>query len=200
MGGFAEYDDYDGLGLASLVRKGAVTPSELVDEAIARIERLNPQLNAVIQDMYDIARETAAGHVPDGPFKGVPFLLKDVMATYAGVPMCAGSRFLKDFVPDHDSELVKRFKAAGVVIVGKTNLPEFGIMPITEPLALRPDEQPLGSHAKRRRLEWRLGRRGGRPHRAPSSRKRWGWLDSDSRLVLWRLRPQAEPRPQPARP
>ncbi len=112
MSGFAEYDRYDGLGLADLVRRREVTPSELVEEAISRVDRLNPQLNAVIQEMYDPARKAAESHVPDGPFRGVPFLLKDLIAAYAGVPTRGGSRFLRDYVPDHDSEIVRRYKAA----------------------------------------------------------------------------------------
>lgn len=142
MGDFSDYDKYDGLGLAELVRKKEVKPSELVEEAIDRIERLNPQLNAVIYKMYELARKAADGDLPDGPFKGVPFLMKDILMAYAGVPLTNGSRFFKDFIPDHDSELVKRFKAAGVVVVGKTNLPEFGLVPITEPELFGPTNNP----------------------------------------------------------
>ncbi|MEA1871957.1 MAG: amidase [Chloroflexota bacterium] len=142
MSGFSDYDKYDGLGLAELVRKKEVKPSELVEEAISRIERLNPQLNAVIYKMYELAREAADGDLPDGPFKGVPFLMKDILMAYAGVPLTNGSRFFKDFVPDHDSELVKRFKAAGIIVVGKTNTPEFGLVPITEPELFGPTNNP----------------------------------------------------------
>jgi len=109
MTGFREYDKYDGLGLAELVRKKEVKPSDLVEEAISRIEELNPQLNAVIHKMYDLARKAAKGNLPDGPFSGVPFLLKDLMADFAGVPMRKGSRFHTEFGPNHDSELVRRF-------------------------------------------------------------------------------------------
>jgi amidase len=150
MSGFSDYGKYDGLGLAELVRKKEVEPSELVEEAIGRIERLNPQLNAVIFKMYDAAQKTAKGSLPDGPFKGVPFLMKDILMAYAGVPLTNGSRFFKDLVPDHDSELVKRFKAAGVIVVGKTNLPEFGLVPITEPELFGPTNNP-----------WDLGRTSG---------------------------------------
>jgi amidase len=132
LSGFPEYDRYDGLGLAELVRNGEVKPSELVEEAITRIEGLNPKLNAVIHKMYDQAREESQAELPDGPFKGVPFLLKDLLAACAGVPLSNGSRFNKDFIPDHDSELVKRYKAAGVIVVGKTNTPEYGLLPVTE--------------------------------------------------------------------
>ncbi len=124
----------DATAQAELVRKKEVRPIELVEAAIERIERLNPTLNAVITPMYDLARHRATGHqLPDGPFKGVPFLLKDIMASYAGVRMAMGSKLLQNFVPDHDSELVVRLKQAGLIILGKTNLPEFGILPTTEP-------------------------------------------------------------------
>jgi len=142
MTSFSDYDKYDGLGLAELVRKKEVKPSELVEEAISRIEELNPQLNAVIYKMYDLARRAADADLPDGPFKGVPFLMKDILMAYAGVPLTNGSRFFKHFIPDHDSELVKRFKSAGIIVVGKTNLPEFGLVPITEPELFGPTSNP----------------------------------------------------------
>jgi len=142
MSGFSDYDKYDGFGLAELVRKKEVKPCELVEEAISRIEKLNPQLNAVIYKMYELARKAADRDLPDGPFKGVPFLMKDVLMAYAGVPLSNGSRFLKDYIPDHDSELVKRFKAAGIIVVGKTNTPEFGLVPITEPELFGPTNNP----------------------------------------------------------
>jgi amidase len=142
MTGFSDYAQYDGLGLAELVRKKEVKPGELVEEAISRIEKLNPQLNAVIHKMYDLAQKAAEGNLPDGPFKGVPFLLKDLMAVYAGVPMRSGSRFHQGYVPDHDGELVKRFKAAGLVVVGKTNTPEYGLTPVTEPELFGPTNNP----------------------------------------------------------
>jgi amidase len=142
MSGFNDYEKYDGFGLAELVRKKEVKPSELVEEAISRIEKLNPRINAVIHKMYELARKAADGDLPDGPFKGVPFLMKDILMAYAGVPLTNGSRFFKDFVPDHDSELVKRFKAAGIIVVGKTNTPEFGLVPITEPELFGPTNNP----------------------------------------------------------
>ena len=142
MSGFSEYNEYDGLGLASLVRKGEVTPGELVEAAITRIEKLNPQINAVIHTMYDQARAAVARGLPDGPFTGVPFLLKDLLVAYAGEPLRAGSRFYRDFVPDHDSELVRRYKAAGLVTLAKTNLPEFGLLGITEPELFGPTNNP----------------------------------------------------------
>jgi amidase len=142
MTGFSDYGKFDGLGLADLVRRREVKPSELVEEAISRIEELNPQLNVVIHKMYDLARKAAEQNVPDGPFSGVPFLLKDIVADYAGVPTRKGSRFHSDFVPDHDSEIVRRFKAAGVIVLGKTNTPEYGLVPVTEPELFGPSYNP----------------------------------------------------------
>lgn len=130
--GFAEYDRYDGLGLAHLVRKGEVSPLELLEEAIARVERHNPTLNAVVHKAYDEARATAKGRLPDGPFKGVPFLIKDIGMAVKGWPMTSGSAYLRGYVPDYDAELVKRYRASGAVLFGKTNTPEFGIPGTTE--------------------------------------------------------------------
>ena len=132
----------DATAQAELVKRKQVQPIELVDAAITRIERLNPALNAVITPMFESARDAARGAVPDGPFRGVPFLLKDLHASYAGVPMASGSLFLRDFVPEHDSELVVRLKRAGLIIVGKTNTPEFGILPTTEPSLFGPTLNP----------------------------------------------------------
>jgi amidase len=137
-----ELDLLDATAQAELVRRGEVKPTELVDAAIERIERVNPELNAVVTPMYELAREAASGDLPDGPFKGVPFLLKDIFASYAGVRLTYGSRFLKDYVADHDSELVVRLKRAGLVVIGKTNAPEFGILPTTEPALFGPCRNP----------------------------------------------------------
>ena len=124
----------DATAQAELVRKGEVKPLELVDAAIERVEKVNPALNAVVTPMYDIARERAGGDLPDGPFKGVPFLLKDLIAAYAGVPLTFASRFLSDYVPDRDCELVIRQKKAGLITIGKANASEFGILPASEPV------------------------------------------------------------------
>lgn len=142
MSVFEAYGECDGLGLAELVRTGEVQPIELVEEAIRRIEAVNPQLNAVIEPMYDQARQSAAAPLPDGPFKGVPFLVKDIMGDCAGVPSRRGSRFLSNWVHPHDSEIVRRYRQAGTVIVGKTNVPEFGLLPVTEPELFGPTNNP----------------------------------------------------------
>jgi amidase len=139
---FSEYDKYDALGLAELIRKRETTPIELCEEAVARIERINPKVNAVIFRMFDIARNTAKGALPEGPFAGVPFLLKDLLTSYAGVPLTMGSKAYKRYIPAQDSELMKRYKAAGVVVLGKTNTPEFGLMGITEPELHGPTRNP----------------------------------------------------------
>ncbi|MDE3135828.1 MAG: amidase [Acidobacteriota bacterium] len=132
----------DATAHAALVRRGEVTPLDLVEAAIARAQRVNPALNAIVTPLYDQARAAARGTLPDGPFRGVPFLLKDLVASYAGARMTGGSAFLRDYVPDHDSELVTRFRRAGLVIIGKTNTPEFGILPTTEPLLFGPCRNP----------------------------------------------------------
>ncbi len=132
----------DATAQAELVRRGELKPIELVDSAIERIERLNPAINAVVTPMYEQARTAAAGELPDGPFAGVPFLLKDLLASYAGVRMASGATLLRDFVPDYDSELVKRLKRAGLIILGKTNTPEFGLMATTEPRLFGPSRNP----------------------------------------------------------
>lgn len=140
--GFANYAEYDGLGLAELVDKGEVTPAELVEAAIERIERHNPTLNAVVHKAYDEARKIAAGDLPEGPFKGVPFLIKDLGAKVVGWPRSSGSNYAQVASDAEDSELIARYRAAGVVLVGKTNTPEFGIPGVTQSERLGPCGNP----------------------------------------------------------
>ena len=128
-----DYGKFDALGLADLVRRGEVTALELVDEAIRRTESVNGELNAVITEMFDHGRERAKQVLGDGPFAGVPFLMKDFVAEVAGVPFYEGSNFLDGYIPDEDSELYRRFCRAGLITIGKTNLPEFAIGTTTEP-------------------------------------------------------------------
>lgn len=142
MPNFPEYASHDALGLAQLVRDRQVPPLDLVEAAIARIEALNPSLNAVIHTMYDQARLAASGALPEGPFRGVPFLVKDLIATVAGEPFRCGSRFLRDYRPPADSELIRRYRATGLIITGKTNTPEFGLTPFTEPERFGPTRNP----------------------------------------------------------
>jgi amidase len=142
MAPFSEYDQFDALGLAELVRERKISAGEVCEEAIARAEALNPTLNAIILPLYDLARETARGRLLEGPFMGVPFLLKDVHHALKGVVMSSGSELLKSFVPDYDAEIVTRFKRAGVNILGKTNTPEFKLAYVTEPKAFGPTRNP----------------------------------------------------------
>jgi len=137
-----DYANYDGLGLAELVRKRDVTPSELLGAAIERIERSNPKLNAIVYKAYDEARATAAGPLPDGPFKGVPFLIKDLGVRVKGWPRTSASRFAKIDADAEDSLLAERYRESGVVFVGKTNTPEFGIPGVTTSALLGPCRNP----------------------------------------------------------
>ena len=134
----------DATAQAKLVRTGEVSPTELVDAAISRIEAVNGELNAVIHPLFDEARELAAGELPDGPFKGVPLLMKDLGPAFAGHPMHLGMRFLKEagFRSPLDTYLAQRFRDAGFVTVGRTNTPELGILPTTEPDAYGPTHNP----------------------------------------------------------
>jgi amidase len=132
VGAFPDYPHYDGLGLAQLVRQRQVTPAEIVDAAIARIEALDPRINAVVTRMFDAARAAAAGPIPPGPFAGVPMLVKDLLADCAGVPTGAGTRLLRDVPAERDAEIVSRYRRSGAIILGKTNTPEFGLVPYTE--------------------------------------------------------------------
>ena len=129
---------------ARLVRDGEASPVELASEAIARIEELNPQLNAVIHPLFDEAREAAADELPDGPFRGVPLLVKDLSCYMAGVPVHEGMRALRDagYRSDHDMVITQRQRRAGFVILCRTNAPELGILPTTEPVAYGPTHNP----------------------------------------------------------
>jgi amidase len=134
----------DALAQAELVRAGEVSPLELVDEAIARIEKLDPQINAVVHSRFDKARAEAKRPLPDGPFRGVPLLIKDLFADSAGDPQHDGMQVLKDarWTATADSWLVARYRKAGFVIVGRTNTPELGLVPTTEPLAYGATHNP----------------------------------------------------------
>lgn len=132
----------DATAQADLIKKGEITPLELVDLSIAATEKLNPTINAVITPMFEEARAFAKKATLDTPFAGVPMLLKDGIAAYKGIPFSTGSALFKNNIAKHDSELVKRFKQAGFIIIGKTNMPEFGILPTTEPTAFGATHNP----------------------------------------------------------
>src|SRR6266508_2155832 len=145
-----EFESFDGLGLAGLVRRGDVSPAELLDAAVSRVEARNPELNAVVTRLYDHARAAIAAGLANGPFTGVPYLLKDLGAHYAGAVTSFGSALFKDFVLDHDSEITARLRRAGLVIFGKTNTPEMGLAASTEPRLFGPTRNP-----------WKLGHSAG---------------------------------------
>jgi amidase len=134
----------DATAQAGLVRSGEASPAELVDAAIERVERLNPELNAVIHPLFDEGRAAASNGLPDGPFRGVPFLFKDIGAMLAGQPFHMGMSLLKEigFRAPIDSYLGQRFRDAGFATIGKTNTPELGILPTTEPRAYGPTRNP----------------------------------------------------------
>ena len=134
MAGFDDFEDYDALGLAGLVANGDVCATQVLDAAIDRVEARNPSVNAVVQKLYDHGREQIAAGLPNGPFKGVPFLLKDLGSALAGARTTRGSRFFADSPPMvEDSLHVTRLKQAGMVIFGKTNTCEIGLSLTCEP-------------------------------------------------------------------
>lgn len=138
---FKEFGNYDAVALAELVRKKEVTATELLDEAIARTAKVDPEINAVVVKHYDYAEQQIANGLPDGPFAGVPFLLKD-LDPLEGTRTTSGASLLKDFVADHNGTLAQRFLDAGVTIFGKSSSPEFGLMPTTESRLFGPTRNP----------------------------------------------------------
>lgn len=137
-----EYDDMDATEVAERVRSRELSPSEVCAAAIARIEGRNHELNAIIRPMFAEAKAAIAAGLPDGPLRGVPMVVKDLMADVAGVPTTSGSRLLEHYVPDHDAEIVRRWRRAGLVLVGKSNTPELGIIGVTEPALHGPTRNP----------------------------------------------------------
>lgn len=138
-------DDYlmhDAIGLAELIKSKQVSPEALLDKAIELAEVWNPKINAIISPLHDYARSLLKNGNPDAPLYGVPFLVKDLCTQLEGTPYSAGSNALKKHISDHDSELGKRFKDAGLIIFGKTNTPEMGLMGTTEPEAFGPTHNP----------------------------------------------------------
>lgn len=127
-----DYIEHDATTLAELVAHRDVSPSELVEAAIQAVESVNPQLNAVIHRMYDHARQLAKSDLPDGPFRGVPMVVKDFDGYVAGIPFTGSCRYLDGYVPTHDSEAIARLRRAGFIFLAKTSCPELGIMGVTE--------------------------------------------------------------------
>ena len=132
MPGFAEYDTHDALGLAELVRSGEIKSTELVEACISRIRRLNPEINSVVFELFETARARSKEVPGDGPFAGVPFLVKDLIQRIPGVPTQEGSRFFKDWTPRDETNLYRRWIDAGVIPVAKTATSELGLLPVVE--------------------------------------------------------------------
>jgi amidase len=138
---FKEYGNYDAVGLAELVRKKQVTAGELLDEAIVRTARVDPEINAIVVRHYDFARRQIDNGLPDGPFTGVPFLLKD-LDLLEGTRTTFGASVFRDEIADHSGTLAQRFLNSGLTIFGKSASPEFGLMPTTEPRLHGPTRNP----------------------------------------------------------
>src|ERR1700709_1012478 len=137
-----EYRSFDALGLAALVRNGDVTPHELLDLAWGAVEDRTRGLNAVISVSESLARESIDGGLPDGPFRGVPLAIKDLATAVTGMPMANGSRLFEGERSDHAGEPASVYRGAGFVITAKTNTPEFGLSPSTEPALFGPTHNP----------------------------------------------------------
>ena len=171
----ALFDQRDSLEIAALVKAGEVSASELAEEAIGRIEALNPTLNAVSIPLFDYGRKAAADPaLPDGPFKGVPFLLKDLGTLWEGIPLANSCRYFKDFVCPADMTYTRRIKEAGFVLLGRSNAPELGWCLATEPALFGRANNP-----------WDLertpgGSSGGAAAPAAARRRRWrrAWCPS----------------------
>ncbi len=143
MTAFPEYERYDAVGLAELVRRGEMKPEELLRAAVERVESRNPAINAVTMRLDDYAHRAIADGLLDGPFRGVPFLMKDLTASIAGVPMTRSSRFFAETPPaTADGEHVRRLRGAGLVIFGRTNTCELGLSLTCEPQLHGPTRNP----------------------------------------------------------
>ncbi len=137
-----DYDRYDAIALANLIRTKAVSAEEVLKAAIARNELVHGKINALSAKYYDHGRDAIGRGLPDGPFRGVPFLLKDLHALCTGTISSNGSRFFVDNLADHDTSLVERYKRGGLVIFGKSSTPEFGLTVTTEPKVFGPTRNP----------------------------------------------------------
>lgn len=137
-----EYARYDGVGLAELVKKGEVSPKELAHLCLAAVEKVNPQINAVIETYFERVKAMDDSAVRDGPFAGVPFLMKDLGASEKGKRQESGSRLMKGYVADKDTFLATRFKEAGLTLLGRTTTPEFGYSYTTESILMGPTHNP----------------------------------------------------------
>ncbi|MBP2170026.1 amidase [Erwinia toletana] len=139
---FNEYADYDGLGLAQLIRQREISAQEVLETAITLCERGNPALNAVVHPAYEMARQQLRQGLPDGPFAGVPMLIKNTGFEVSGQPLSSGSHLFSGVVSAQDSTLIARYRQAGLLLLGKSNTPEFALSFTTEPLAYGATRNP----------------------------------------------------------
>ena len=160
----SELSRLDTCGLAEVIRSGDVSPVEAVQASIDRIQKLDGELNAVVTERFERALDDAAGDIPDGPFKGVPFILKDLWTSSANEPMHLGNKALKEinYISPVESDLARRYREAGFIVVGRSNTPEFGLVGTTEPESYGPHvilgtpTMELEGPAEERLLLWRL--------------------------------------------
>ena len=140
----SELSRLDSYGLAEVIRSGDISPVEAVQASVDRIEKLDGELNAVVTERFERALDDAAGDIPDGPFKGVPFILKDLWTSNADEPMHLGNKALKEinYVSPVESDLARRYREAGFIVVGRSNTPEFGLVGTTEPESYGPSRNP----------------------------------------------------------
>ncbi len=187
--------DLDATAQAELVQKGEASPLELVDAAISRLEQLNPQLNAVIHPLFEKARgQATAAELPTGPFRGVPFVMKDLLGGPAGEPLHNGMQLLKNlgYTSPQDTYLSVKFRQAGFISIGRTNTPEWGLTGTTEPDAYGPTHNPLESCPF---LGWFQWRQRGCRRRSDSRhwpRRRWRRLATHSSQHVWHRGFEAE--------
>ena len=203
MSGNDELTWLDATAQAELVAKGVVTPAELAEAAIARIERLNPQLNCVIFARYDKARAEARDRnaIPDGVFRGVPFLMKDLLQTTEGEPFSWGWKPFRDakMVAQSTSYVAAKFRAAGLITLAQSTVPEWGATLSTETRAWGATRNPWNTTRIAGGFERRCGRRGRLGHRGDCARQRRRRLGSDSGFLLRAGRAQGLARPDLAR-
>ena len=136
------FDNNDMTGLAEAIKSGDVSAKEVLEFSLDRLDERNPAVNAVISERREEARNEVSGGLPDGPLQGVPFVIKDLGMDVAGLPSTNGSRLFADAVAEKDSTLVERYRQAGLVVIGKTNTPEFGKNASTEPALFGPTRNP----------------------------------------------------------
>lgn len=183
---FKEYPQFDATGIAALVARRDISAMEALDAALARLEAVNPKINAFCTPMIDAARARAAGPL-SGPFAGVPFLIKDIAQHVQGVPTSAGSRVLKDWCPDVSSEVVLRFERAGLLSFGKTTVPELALKGCTESPLWGPTRNP-----------WNLDRTPGGSSGGAAARRRRSQPASCRRPVVRMAAARFESRPRTA--